>query len=421
MRLYGGLMISRDREFDIVLFGATGFVGELTAAHLATHAPSGTRIALAGRNEHKLQDVRADLPAAAREWELVTADSGDPASLRAMAERTKVVITTVGPYASYGLPLVEACADAGTDYVDLTGEVLFHRDAIDGFDERANATGARIVPSCGYDSVPSDIGVFVLADAVRAAGDGELGDTTTYASMKGGVSGGTVASMMGQVDAIKGDKERRKVVTDKFGLSPDRAAEPAGEWKDSAAVRDDSEFGAWTAPFVMATYNTRVVRRSNALSGHSYGRTFRYREVMKTGRGLNGRLTGYAVAGGLGAAVGAMNVGFLRPLVKKVVPAPGTGPSEKARNEGFFKMDIRTTTTTGRKWHSVVSAQGDPGYAATCVMLGEAGLALALQRDDLPLPEGRQGGLLTPATALGMPYVERLRARGFVIEAEPLA
>lgn len=413
-------MDSRTREFDIVLFGATGFVGELTAAHLAKHAPEGTRIGLAGRSETKLADSRGDLPAAAREWPLLTADSSDPASLKAMVERTKVVITTVGPYASYGLPLVEACADAGTDYVDLTGEVLFHRDAIDAFDERANASGARIVPSCGYDSVPSDIGVFVLANAVREAGDGELGDTTTYASMKGGVSGGTVASMMGQVDAIKGDKERRKVVTDKFGLSPDRSAEPSGEWKDSAAVREDAEIGAWTAPFVMATYNTRVVRRSNALAGYPYGRSFRYREVMKTGKGVGGRLTGYGVAAGLGGAVAAMNVGVLRPVVKKVVPAPGTGPSEKARNEGFFKMDIRTTTTTGKKWHSIVAAQGDPGYAATCVMLGEAGLTLALQRDELPLPDGRQGGLLTPATALGMPYIERLRAQGFTIEAEPM-
>lgn len=413
--------MTRTREFDIVLFGATGFVGELTAAHLAAHAPEGTRIALAGRNAAKLEAVRADLPATAREWELITADSSDPDSLRAMAGRAAVVITTVGPYAAYGLPLVDACAELGTDYVDLTGEVLFHRDAIDRFDERANHSGARIVPSCGYDSVPSDLGVFVLAQAVAAAGDGQLGDTTTYASMKGGVSGGTVASMMGQVDSIKGDKDRRKIVLDKFGLSPDRANEPSGEWKDSAAVREDREVGAWTAPFVMATYNTRVVRRSNALTGHSYGRSFRYREVMKVGKGVSGRLTGYAVAGALGGAVAAMNVGPLRPLVKKVVPAPGEGPGEKARNSGYFKMDIRTTSTNGTKWRGTFAAQGDPGYAATCVMLGEAGLTLALQRDECPLPEGRNGGLLTPATALGEPYAERLRAQGFTVEATPVS
>ncbi|MBD2759231.1 saccharopine dehydrogenase NADP-binding domain-containing protein [Yimella sp. cx-573] len=413
--------MTRTREFDIVLFGATGFVGELTAAHLAKHSPDGVTIALAGRNATKLESVRADLPAAAREWPLITADSSDAASLAAMAERARVVITTVGPYAAYGLPLVKACAEAGTDYVDLTGEVLFHRDAIDEFDAVANENGARIIPSCGYDSVPSDLGVFTLANGVREAGEGELGDTTTYASMKGGVSGGTVASMMGQVDSIKGDKDRRKIVLDKFGLSPDRDNEPSGEWKDSAAVRDDKEVGAWTAPFVMATYNTRVVRRSNALSGYAYGRNFRYREVMKVGKGIAGRATGYAVAAALGGAVAAMNVGPLRPLVKKVVPSPGEGPGEKARTEGFFKMDLRTTTTTGAKWQAIVAAQGDPGYAATCVMLGEAGLTLVLDRDACPLPEGRKGGLLTPATGLGKPYADRLVAQGFTIEAQPIA
>lgn len=407
------------REFDIVLFGASGFVGALTAAHLAAHAPAEVRIALAGRTASKVEAVRATLPSTARDWPVVTADSGDEASLRELAARTRVVITTVGPYAKYGLPLVEACADAGTDYVDLTGEVLFHRDAIDRFDAAAQRTGARIVPSCGYDSVPSDLGVFVLSEAVHAAGDGDLTETTTYASMKGGASGGTVASAINQADEMR-DSARRKIVTDKFSLSPDRGAEPSGEFKDTPKVEFSDAIGAWTGPFVMASYNTRVVRRSNALSGHSYGTTFRYREVMKTGKGLAGRATGYAVTAGLGVALGAIAVGPLRPVVNKLVPAPGTGPDEKARDAGFFSMDIHTTTTTGAKWHSVVAAQGDPGYKATCVMLGEAALTLILQRDECPLPEGRSGGVLTPATALGRPYADRLVAQGFTVTAERL-
>ncbi|GAB3579118.1 saccharopine dehydrogenase family protein [Calidifontibacter terrae] len=406
------------REFDIVLFGASGFVGELTAAHLARHAPEGTRIALAGRTPSKVETVRATLPTPADTWPIITADSADEASLQEMAARARVVVTTVGPYAKYGLPLVSACAEAGTDYVDLTGEVLFHRDAIDRFDAVAQRTGARIIPSCGYDSVPSDLGVFLLAEAIHAAGDGDLTETTTYASMKGGASGGTIASAIHQADEMRGDSARRKIVTDKFSLSPDRSSEPRGEFKDTPKVEFSDAIGAWTGPFVMASYNTRVVRRSNALSGHSYGPTFRYREVMKTGKGLAGRVTGYAVTAGLGAAMGAFAVAPLRPVVQKIVPAPGSGPDEKARDAGFFKMDIHTTTTTGAKWHSVIAAQGDPGYKATCVMIGEAALALALQRDDCPLPEGRTGGVLTPATGLGQPYADRLVAQGFTISAE---
>lgn len=398
-------------EFDIVLFGATGFVGKLTVEHLAAHAPEGTRIALAGRSQSKLEEVRAEVAGAAN-WPVVVADSSDEPSLAAMAARTKVVITTVGPYARYGLPLVAACAEAGTDYVDLTGEVLFHRDAIDGYDARARETGARIVPSCGYDSVPSDLAVWQLAQQAAADQAGTLGETTTYATLKGGLSGGTIASGLHQLDEIK-DKGRRRIAGDPFGLSPDRAAEPSGEFKDSPTVAYSDEIHSWTAPFVMASYNTRVVRRSNALLHHAYGASFRYREVMRTGDGLGGRATAYGVLGGLGAFMGAAS-SPLRPIVERFVPKPGTGPDEKSRAAGFFRMDARTTTTTGAHYRSIVSAQGDPGYAATCVMLGEAALTLALD-----VPEGA-GGLLTPATALGAPYVDRLTAQGFSFKVDRL-
>lgn len=391
-----------DSEFDIVLFGATGFVGTLTAQHLAAHAPANVTIALAGRSESKLEQVRAQIAGAAN-WPLVVADSGDPESLRAMAGRTRVVISTVGPYARYGLPLVEACVEAGIDYVDLTGEVLFVRDVIDRYDARARQTRARIIPSCGYDSVPSDLAVWQLSRTIAADGEGELGDTTTYASFKGGASGGTVASMLQQMEDIK-DPERRSIAVDKFALSPNREAEPSGEHKDSAAVRYSDEIHSWTAPFVMATYNTRVVRRSNALLGYAYGRTFRYAEVMKTGDGIKGRATAYGVLAGLGSVMAAAGAKPLKPVLNKIVPKPGTGPSEQARAAGFFRMDARTTTTTGARYRSIVAAQGDPGYAATCVMLGEAALTLVL------CPHTETGGVLTPASALAQPYVDRLVA-----------
>ncbi|HWC21125.1 MAG TPA: saccharopine dehydrogenase NADP-binding domain-containing protein [Flexivirga sp.] len=407
-----------NREHDIVLFGATGFVGTLTAEYLARHTPDGVRVALAGRTRAKLEAVRDALPGRAADWPVLVADSSDTASLQTLAESARVVISTVGPYAKYGLPLVEACATAGTDYVDLTGEVLFVRESIDRFQELANGTGARIVHSCGFDSVPSDLGAFVLSEKVHADGAGDLGDTTLYMAMKGGVSGGTVASAMIQLDEVRADKDKRKVALDKFALSPDRAAEPSGEWRDSASVRYAEEIDAWTGPFVMATFNTRIVRRSNALQGHGYGRSFRYREVQRTGRGIRGRLMAYAMAGGLGLGFGAMSVPLLRPVVDRVLPSPGDGPDEKSRDAGYFKATLRTTTTTGASYTSVVAAQGDPGYKATAVMLGESALCLAVSRDECPLPEGLNGGVLTPATALGTVLVERLRAQDFTISAE---
>lgn len=409
--------IVRPRHYDIVLYGATGFVGKLTAEHLARHTPARVRVALAGRNREKVDAVRTSLPGAAREWDVVVADSSDEESLRSLAESARVVISTVGPYAKYGLPLVGACAVAGTDYVDLTGEVLFVRESIDRFHEVADRTGARIVHSCGFDSVPSDLGVFTLSEKVHADGAGDLGDTTLYMALKGGASGGTIASAMNQLDEVRRDPAKRRVALDKFSLSPERGAEPTGEWRDKPSIAYSPEIEAWTAPFVMAMFNTRIVRRSNALLEHSYGRSFRYREVQRTGQGVSGRLAAYALVGGLGMSFGAMSVPLLRPLVERALPSPGEGPNEKTRASGYFRATLRTTTTTGASYQSIVAAQGDPGYAATAVMLGESALCLAVSRDDCPLPPGLTGGVLTPATGLGDVLVERLRAQDFTIEA----
>ncbi len=248
-------------EHDVVVFGATGFVGALTARYLAGAAPEGLRIALAGRSKDKLERVRAGLPGAAREWPLVVADSSDPSSVTALAESARVVLTTVGPYAQYGMPLVEACARAGTHYCDLTGEVLFVREAIDRTDAVARGSGARIVHSCGFDSIPSDLGMLLLHDAAGA----DLAHVTAVATARGGFSGGTLASLLGQVETVTGDPAARRIALRPHSLSPDPAAEPApGQPHDTAPPRREPD-GAWTAPFVMAPYNTRIVRRSNAL------------------------------------------------------------------------------------------------------------------------------------------------------------
>lgn len=409
-----------DDDLDVVLYGATGFVGRLTADHLVRHAPRGTRIGLAGRSEKKLEKLRRRLGVRAEKWPIIVADADDPAALSAMAKRTKVVASTVGPYAAYGLPLVQACAENGTDYVDLTGEVLFARRSIDAVDELAQRTGARIVHSCGYDSIPSDLAVRAAARAAQEDGAEGIGDTTTYATLKGGFSGGTIASARRQAEEMTADPSLRSIVTDKFALSPDRSAERSGEFRDVPSVHFSEEADSWVAPFIMASYNTRVVRRSNALTGHSYGPDFRYQEVMRTGDGVQGSATAYAVAAGLGAGLAALSLPFLGPLVDRIVPGPGEGPHDRKRAAGFFRMDVRTTGSNGHRYRGVVAAQGDPGYAATSVMFAESALSLALEGDRCPLPQGRSGGVLTPATALGDVLVDRLRAQGFTITGERL-
>ena len=407
--------MATDRALDITVFGATGFVGKLVAAHLAERAPRDVRVGLAGRSQEKLAKVRADLPARAREWPLVAANSVDAESLVAMARGTRVVATAVGPYRREGIRLVEACADAGTDYADLTGEVLFVRESIER-DARASATGARVVHSCGFDSIPSDLGVYLLHARAQADGAGDLEDTTlVVTAMRGGFSGGTLASLKGQIDEVKSDREARRIAADPYALV-DRDA-PRGDAeseRDSFAISHDEQLGQWIAPFVMASYNTRVVRRSNALQDHAYGRNFRYREVMGVGTGPLGLLKGAAVAGGLGALAGGLAFGPTRNLLDRILPSPGEGPSEETRRKGYFRMEIHTRTSDGVRYVARVAANGDPGYAATAVMMGEAALCLALDGDRLP----HRAGILTPAAALNGALVQRLQAAGMTLDVD---
>ena len=402
------------REHDIVLHGATGFVGALVAAYLAGAAHADVRIALSGRSREKLERTRAELPSSAQGWPLVVADAADPTALAALAASTRVVVSTVGPYATYGLPLVEACARAGTHYADLTGEVLFVREAIDRCDALARESGARIVHSCGYDSVPSDLGVLLLHEAA-----GELADVRLVATAKGGISGGTVASMRAQMDAMRHDPAARRLAADPHALSPDRAAEPAPVQPPDAGPPSRLRDGTWTAPFIMAGYNTRIVRRSNALTDWSYGRGLRYGELMGCGRGVRGAAAAGGVTAGLvGALAGmsaAMTTAPTRALLDRVLPAPGSGPSAATRAAGWFRSELHAVASGGRRFRAVVAGAGDPGYAATAVMLGESGLCLA--EDALP----DRAGSLTPATAMGTALVERLRKAGhtYDVHAEP--
>jgi len=402
--------VSAGRDFDIVVFGATGFVGRLVASYLAEHAPRTLRIGLAGRSRGKLSETRSALGARASGWELMEADSSDAAAMRRLAHSTHVVATTVGPYRRYGLALVEACATSGTHYADLTGEVLFMRETIDSFDDVAMASGARIVHCCGFDSIPSDLGVLLLHEAALSNGAGELVDTTlVVTAVRGGFSGGTLASMTGQLDETRGSAELRRLAADPYALSPDRAAEPdLGRESDLRGVIRDDELGLWLAPFVMVALNTRVVRRSNALQGWAYGRKFRYREVMSVGGSPLGPVKGVALATGLSALMAGLSFGPTRSVLDRVLPAPGDGPDEAARRKGFFRIEIHARTTSGQRLRCLVAAQGDPGYAATAVMLGESALCLALDSERLP----PRAGVLTPATAMGTVLADRLGLAG---------
>ena len=402
--------MSGDRELDVVLFGATGFAGRLVAGYLAGHAPAGVRIGLAGRSQRRLADVRAELGAAASAWPLLVTDSADPVSLAALARAARVVVTTVGPYRAHGLALVQACAEAGTDYADLTGEVLFIRDSIDRCHDVAAAAGARIVHCCGFDSVPSDLGVLLLHLAARADDAGDLQDTTlVVTALRGGVSGGTLASMTGQQAEVRASAQRRKVVGDPYALSPDRTAEPdLGDERDLDWVKYDRELRTWTGPFAMAGINTRVVRRSNALRGWAYGRLFRYREVTGFGASPAAPLLAAAASTALKAAEAGLAFAPSRTLLSRLLPAPGQGPGEKTRRTGYFRIQVHTRTSAGARYLATIAAQGDPGYAATSVMLGETALCLALDRDQLP----GHVGVLTPATAMGAALADRLRSAG---------
>ncbi len=413
-----------DREFDIVLYGATGFAGKLTAQYLAA-AGGGARIALAGRSTDRLLAVRDSLGEAAQPWPLIAADASQPSTLNAMAASTRVVITTVGPYLKYGLPLVAACAAAGTDYADLTGEPLFIRKAIDLHHKQAVDTGARIVHACGFDSIPSDLTTFALYRQADRDGTGQLGDTNfVVRKLAGGFSGGTVASGIEIARETSADPEARRLLNDPYTLTPDRSAEPElgaqpdARWRRGRDIAPELD-GYWVGAFAMAVPNTRIVRRSNALLGYAYGRRFEYAEQMSVGRSIVAPLAAAMATGGNIATMELAGRYLNRVpsgLLERILPKPGTGPSERAREQGHYTVETYTTTSTGARYLARMSQRGDPGYKATSVLLGESGLALALDRDKL----SDLRGVLTPAVAIGDALLARFPAAGVSLETSRL-
>ncbi len=408
------------RAFDIVLFGATGFTGKLVAEYLAKVRGSRLRWALAGRNEAKLAEVRSELARidpSLSDMPLAVADALDPASLDALVPRARVVVSTVGPFARYGQALVEACARHGTHYADITGEVPFIRRSIDACHAVAEGTRARIVHACGYDSIPSDLGVHVLWHHAQARGC-ELRWAKGFAGKtKGGVSGGTVSSMLTLMEEASRDRATRRLLVNTRALDPEPSARERTE-PDQRGVRFDRDIARWTAPFVMSVVNTRVVRRSNALL--HYGTSFRYDEAMSMPKGPKGLVAASAITAGLAGLVAVASVPVGRSLLAKTrLAQSGSGPSERAREQGYFEVlfvgeAAERDAKEGRRLRleGRVAGRGDPGYGATARMLGES--ALCLLEDERALPP--RWGVLTPASAMGMTLVERLKKTDFTFD-----
>jgi len=340
------------RDLDIVIYGATGSVGKLTARYLAR---SGLRIGVAGRSAQRLGALRQELPEA--DWPLIVVDTGEQDALRRLAGRTRVMISTVGPYATHGLAVVAACAAAGTDYVDLAAEVPFVRRSIDAFHEQSVQSGARIVHSCGFDSVPSDLTVYALHRRVLADGAGELADTTFVlraANYAMGFSRGTVDTMFELMRAGWGDPETRRLLDDPYSLSPDRVAEPdLGPQPDVSLHRGEELApelaGLWTSGYLMALYNTRCVRRTNALLGWIYGRRFRYSETASMGSSLaapamaamtNATITGASRLGGA----------YLRMWPPRLLESLIPRPNGDGAPRGHYRVETYATTTSGARY-----------------------------------------------------------------------
>lgn len=372
------------REFDVIVYGATGYTGRLVAEYLAQSGAE--RWAMAGRSAAKLAEVR-DLIGAPADTPLVVADADDPASLRAMCEQASVILTTVGPYQLYGSDLVAACVETGTGYVDLCGEPAWMRAMIDQHHARAQQTGARIVFSCGFDSIPFDLGVYTLQEAAKARfGKPAPRVKGRVRKMQGTFSGGTAASLKATLAAVAKNPALLATLTSSFGLTPGFT----GPTQPTGLIPEyDRALDAWVAPFIMAAINTKNVHRTNFLLGHPYGADFVYDEMM--------------VAPGLGdmGKAAAEAIARINPLASAHGPKPGEGPSKEERDAGFYDLLFIGEGAKGERIDCVVTGDKDPGYGSTSKMIAETARCL--------IETEGAGGIWTPGALLGTGLRDRLQ------------
>lgn len=397
---------NRTIEADIVIWGATGFVGRLVADYLwRAYGKTGrVRLALGGRRQPELQAVHRDLNADER-LRLFVGDALDTGFLDGMTRKARLVISTVGPYARYGFPLVAACAKNGCDYCDLAGEPQWIHRIIRAHQKEAEASGARIVNACGFDSIPSDMGVYFLQKQARQ----RLGHSLSRVKMlvraiRGGASGGTVASILNLVEESRRYPEVNRILKNPYSLAPG-GMQTGVRQPGVSRPQFDPDADSWVAPFVMAAVNTRIVHRSNALADYYYGSNFKYHEAVLTGKGVKGRLRAVRFSVLTGGFFAAAAFAPARKLMQKLIlPEPGQGPSPEKQEKGFYKLDFIGKDDAGNRMQATVEGDQDPGYGSTRKMLAESAVCLL---NDIPEHE-TGGGFWTPSTAMGEKLIQRL-------------
>ena len=395
------------KTLDIILFGATSFVGKITTQYLLNEVGIGKGVtwAIAGRSLGELKQLKNQLGPEAENIPIIVADSADSASLTKMCQQGRVILSTVGPYALYGESLVEACVHNGNDYCDLTGEAYWIKKMLDKYQLRAEKTGARIINCCGFDSIPSDLGVYFLQQASQRQFGTVCKDVKLRVkAMKGGVSGGTVASGIEMAKAVKKDPTLRRKMGNPYLLCQSQTSRV----KQPRILKPtfDKDFNAWSAPFIMETINSRIVLRSNSLQQHDGCEDFTYGEAVLTGKGRQGYFRAWGITLGLGGFGLAAKNKLLRFLIQKfLLPKPGQGPSPKQQENGFF--DLRIIGKNNQQSVTIkVTGDKDPGYGCTAKMLTQAGLCMAFDIGKTEL----SGGFWTPATAMNEKLIKRLVA-----------
>jgi short subunit dehydrogenase-like uncharacterized protein len=396
-------------KFDIIIFGATSFVGQILTRYLLNQFPVEGEIkwAIAGRSQSKLDELKASLGGTGEKLDVLVADAADEDSLRFLCQSTRVVISTVGPYALYGEPLVKTCVALGTDYCDLTGEVQWIAKMLERYENEAKITGARIVNSCGFDSIPSDLGVYFLQQHAKK----QFGETCSsikmrVKKMKGAASGGTVASMTNIFKEVATNPALRKILADPYAICPPDHGNSARQ-NSMNRPQYDTDFNSWVAPFVMAVINTRIVYRSNVLVEGGYSQNFEYNEAMLTGKGI----IGSSIAAGVGVGLGGFAMAAVIPptrwaMEKFILPKPGEGPSPDAQEKGCYDLRFYGKTESGQEIRCKVTGDQDPGYGSTAKILGQAAACLVqdINKDTV------QGGFWTPASIFGSQLITRLES-----------
>ena len=406
----------KNREFDIVIWGASSFTGKLVCQYLIGKYGFGDtapiRWAMAGRNLPKLEKVRNDLKIKhSNDLQILIGDSFDLESLKNITSKTNVILTTVGPYLKYGLSLVDACVQTKTHYCDLTGEIPFIHQTMEKFHDTAVSSKVKIVHSCGFDSVPSDLGVLMLQEhSLRKTGM-PLNKIRLYVKkMKGGVSGGTIASILELMKRAK-DKSIRKILKNPFALYPN-GIPPGPKQPNLKKIEWDDTIERWTGPFIMSSFNSAVVRRTNALLNFKYGQDFIYDEVSTYPIRPFSRIKAEMGRLGLGLIIALLYFRFSRWILKNtVLPKPGEGPSQQSREKGFFKLELMGIQNE-KRYKVTVSCKSDPGYSGTALMIAESAVCLAMDKDTL----SQNYGILTPATAMGNILTKRLIKGGMKFE-----